>query len=45
LRALGHCIRCKGKVVFTERAVAPVDPRLEPDMLPHQVLGAPRIDL
>jgi hypothetical protein len=44
LRALGQCIRCGGKVVFSKRAVAPRDVSIDPHLGPHQVLGAPRIE-
>jgi hypothetical protein len=41
---LGHCIRCGGHVVFSARAVAPPDEAINPQIGPHQVLGAPRLD-
>jgi hypothetical protein len=44
LRALGHCIRCGGHVVFTDRATPPADAPIDPKLGPHQVLGAPRLD-
>lgn len=44
LRALGHCIRCGGKVTFSARATVPEDPPIDPRLGPHQVLGSPRLD-
>lgn len=44
LRALGHCIRCGGKIVFGERAAkAERIEHIDPAMGPHQVLGAPKL--
>jgi hypothetical protein len=44
LRALGQCIRCGGRVAFSDRASAPRDSALDPKLGPHQVMGAPRLD-
>ena len=43
LRTLGHCIRCGGRVVFSERARPPVEEAIDPKLGPHQVLGPPRV--
>ena len=45
MRAIGHCVRCRGPVEFPRGEPDPgVDPLagLTPDLLPHQVLGSPR---
>lgn len=45
MAALGHCIRCRGQVVFPNGPpAADEDPLagLDPGMKPHQVLGTPR---
>lgn len=47
MKAIGHCIRCRGAVDFPARAgVENEDDALagiRPGMEPHQVLGPPRI--
>lgn len=45
MKAIGHCIRCRGAVEFPEHAAVEDDPLdgLLPGMKPHQVLGPPRI--
>jgi hypothetical protein len=44
LKALGHCIRCGGTIVFSEDLRPPADKTIDPRLGPHQVLGAPRLD-
>jgi hypothetical protein len=44
LKALGHCIRCGGTIVFSEDLRPPPDKTIDPRLGPHQVLGTPRID-